>query len=80
MPSDKSREFTCLVNGGHNIDDYIVDSQVATHFEVIIDDTCFCGVREDSNHRPLHLRLIINCSFVEPQHMIETKFFLPRFK
>ncbi len=34
----------------------------------------------DSDHRPLRLRLSIDCSFVEPQHTIETKKFLPRFK
>jgi len=28
MPSDESREFTCLVNGGHNIVEYIVGSPV----------------------------------------------------
>jgi hypothetical protein len=38
-PSDESKEFTCLANGGHNIVDYIVDSiaiwETATHLEVI---------------------------------------------
>jgi hypothetical protein len=34
----------------------------------------------DSNHRPLHLQLNINCTFVEPQYTIVTKKFLPRFK
>jgi hypothetical protein len=34
----------------------------------------------DSNHRPLCLRLNIDCTFVEPQHIIVTKFFLLRFK
>jgi hypothetical protein len=34
----------------------------------------------DSNHRPLRLRLSIDCSFVEPQHTVVTKKFLPRFK
>jgi hypothetical protein len=47
-PGDESREFTCLANGGRNIIDYIVGSptvwQVATHFEVIIDDTHYCSV------------------------------------
>ncbi len=34
----------------------------------------------DSDHRPLHLRLNIDCSFVEPQHTVVTKKkFLPRF-
>jgi hypothetical protein len=34
----------------------------------------------DSDHRPLRLRLSINCIFVEPQHTTATKKFLPRFK
>jgi hypothetical protein len=34
----------------------------------------------DSDHRPLHLRLNIDCTFVEPQHIIVTKKLLPRFK
>jgi hypothetical protein len=42
-PSDKSREFTCLANGGRSIVNYIIGSptiwQVATHLEVIINDT-----------------------------------------
>ncbi len=33
----------------------------------------------DSNHRPLRLRLNIDCSFVEPQHMVVTKKLLPKF-
>jgi hypothetical protein len=34
----------------------------------------------DSAHRPLCLRLNIDYSFVEPQHIVVTKkFFLPRF-
>jgi hypothetical protein len=69
MFGDKSWEFTCLVNGGHNTIDYIVGSlaiwQAATHFEVIIDNTHYCAVGGDFNHRPLHLQLNIDCSFVE---------------
>jgi len=42
-PSDKSREFTCLANGGRSIVDYIIGSptiwQAATHLKVIINDT-----------------------------------------
>jgi hypothetical protein len=34
----------------------------------------------NSDHRPLHLWLNIDCSFVEPQHTVITKKFLPRFK
>jgi hypothetical protein len=34
----------------------------------------------DSDHRLLRLRLTINCSFIEPQHTVVTKNFLPRFK
>jgi hypothetical protein len=67
---DELGEFICLTNGGHNIVDYIVGSpvvwQVATYFKVIIDDTRYRAMGEDSNHRPLHLRLSIDCSFVEP--------------
>jgi hypothetical protein len=48
MLGGKSREFTCLANGGHNIIDYIVGSpaiwQATTHFEVIIDDTRYSAV------------------------------------
>ncbi len=33
----------------------------------------------DSDHRQLRLRLNIDCSFVEPQSMVVTKKFLPRF-
>ncbi len=73
-----------MANGGRNTVDYIVGSlaiwQVATHLEVIIDDTRYCAMGGDSDHRPLHLRLSINCTFVEPQHTIVTKKFLPRFK
>jgi hypothetical protein len=84
MPSDESREFTCLANGGHNIVDYIVGSptvwQIATHFQVIIDDTRYYAVGGDFNHRSLLLWLNINCSFLEPQHTIKTKKLLPKFK
>jgi hypothetical protein len=77
MPGDKSGEFSCLANGGHNIVDYIVDSlviwQVATHFEVVINDTCYYVVGGDSDLMVLHLRLNIDYNFVEPQHMVETK-------
>jgi hypothetical protein len=34
----------------------------------------------DSDHRLLHLQLSIDCTFVEPQHIVITKIFLPRFK
>jgi len=83
-PGDQSGEFTCLANGGRNTIDYIVGSpaiwQVATHFEVIIDDTRYCTMGGDSNHRSLRLRLNIDCNFVEPQHTVVTKkIFLPRF-
>jgi hypothetical protein len=73
-----------LANGGRNLVDYIVGSpavwQVVTHLEVIIDDTCYCTLGGNSNHRSLRLWLSIDCSFVEPQHMVITKNNLPRFK
>ncbi len=73
-----------MVNGGCNIVDYIVGSlavwQVVTHLEVIIDDIHYCVMGGDSDHRPLRLRLNIECSFVEPQHMVVIKKILPRFK
>jgi hypothetical protein len=73
-----------LANGGRNIVDYIVGSpiiwQTATHLEMIIDDTHYCALGGDSNHKPLHLWLSIDCNFVKPQHTIVTKKFLPRFK
>jgi hypothetical protein len=57
--SDELREFICLENGGHNIIDYIVGSlaiwQATTHFEVIIDDTRYCAVVGNSDHRSLCL-------------------------
>jgi hypothetical protein len=73
-----------LANGGRSTVDYIVGSaavwQAATHFKVIIDDTCYRAMGGDFDHRPLHLRLNIDCSFVESQHIVVTKkFFLPRF-
>jgi len=84
MFSDESREFICLANGGCSTIDYIVGSfaiwQATTHFKVIIDGTHYCMVGGDSNHRPLHLQFNIDCSFVEPQHIVETKKFLPKFK
>jgi hypothetical protein len=84
MFGDKLGEFICLANGEHSIIDYIVGSpivwQIATHFEVIIDDTLYCVVGGDSDHRPLRLRLNIDCSFVEPQHTVEIKKLLPKFK
>jgi hypothetical protein len=73
-----------LANGGRNIVDYIISSptiwQAATHFEVIINDTRYYAMGGNFDHKPLHLRLNIDCNFVEPQHMVETKKFLPRFK
>jgi hypothetical protein len=81
---DDLGEFICLANGGHNIVDYIVGSpivwQAATHLEVIIDDTHYCAMGGYSDHRPLRLQLSIDCSFVEPQHTVVAKTFLPRFK
>jgi hypothetical protein len=34
----------------------------------------------DFDHKPLRLRLRIDCNFVKPQHTVVTKKFLPRFK
>jgi hypothetical protein len=83
-PGDQLSEFTCLANGGRNIVDYIVNSpaiwQVVTHLKLIINDTRYCATGGDSDHMPLHLQLSINCTFIEPQHTIVTKKFLPRFK
>jgi hypothetical protein len=81
---DQSGEFICLANGGCNTIDYIVGApvvwQVATHLEVIIDDTRYRAMGGDFDHRPLRLRINIDCSFVEPQHKVVTKkFFLLRF-
>ncbi len=47
---------------------------------MIIDDTCYYAVGGDYDHRPLRLWLSIDYSFVEPQHTIETKIFLLKFK
>ncbi len=48
--SEESGELTCLANGGRNTIDYIVGSpivwQVATHLEVMIDDTRYCAMGE----------------------------------
>jgi hypothetical protein len=81
---DESREFTCLANGGCSIVDYIIGSptiwQVATHLEVIIDDTRYFAMGGDFYHRPLHLRLSIDYNFIKPQHTVVAKKFLPRFK
>ncbi len=73
-----------MANGGRSTVDYIVGSptiwQAATHLEVIIDNTCYCAMGGDFDHKQLCLRLNINCTFVEPQHTVVTKKFLPRFK
>ncbi len=73
-----------MANGGRSIVDYIVGSpvirQAATHLEVIINDSCYCTMGGDFDHMPLHLWLNINYTFVEPQHIVVTKKFLPRFK
>jgi exonuclease III len=67
---DESREFTYLANGGHITIDYIVGSpvvwQATTHLEVIIDDTHYCVIGGDSDHRPLRLLLNIDCSSIQP--------------
>ncbi len=47
---------------------------------MIIDDTRYCAMGGDSDHRPLRLRLSIDCIFIEPQHTVVTKKFLLRFK
>jgi hypothetical protein len=82
-PSDKLGEFICLANGGRITVDYIVGSptvwQVITHFKVIIDDTHYCAMGGDFDHKSLRLRVSI-CNFVEPQHTVVTKKVLPRFK
>jgi hypothetical protein len=81
---DELGKFTCLANGGRSTVDYIVGSpavwQAATHLKVIIDDTRYQTMGGDSDHKLLHLRLNIDCNFVEPQHMVVAKkFFLPKF-
>ncbi len=81
---DESGEFTCLVNWGRSTVNYIVGSlviwQAATHLEVIIDDTRYCAMGRDSDHRLLRLHLSIDCNFVEAQCTVVTKKFLFRFK
>jgi len=69
-PGDQSGEFTCLANRGCSTIEYIVGSlivwQTATHLKVIIDDTRYRAMGGVFDHRPLRLRLNIDCSFVEP--------------
>jgi hypothetical protein len=48
----------------HNTIDYGV-WQGTTHFEVIIDDTHYCVIGGNSDHRSLRLQLNIDYSFVE---------------
>jgi hypothetical protein len=83
-PSDESREFTYLTNGGCNIINYILSSlviwQATTHLKVIIDDTHYYMMGADFDHKLLHLQLSIDCSFIKPQHKVVTKKFLPTFK
>jgi hypothetical protein len=59
-----------VTNGGHNTIDYIVGSlaiwQAITHLEVIINDTRYYVMGGDSDHKPLRLRLSIDCTFVKP--------------
>jgi hypothetical protein len=73
-----------LANGGRSTVNYIVGSlaiwQAVTHLEVIIDDTRYCMMGGNFDHRSLHLQLNIDCTFVEPQHTVVTKKFLPRFE
>ncbi len=81
---DELGEFICLANGGRNIIDYIIGSliiwQATTHLEMIINDTRYCVMGGHSDHRPLWLQLNINYTFVEPQHTVGIKKFLPKFK
>jgi hypothetical protein len=81
---DESGEFTCLANGGRSTINYIVGShavwQTVTHLEVIINDTRYYTMGGDFDHQLLRLRLSIDYSFVEPQHMVVTKKLLPWFK
>ncbi len=69
-PGNESREFTCLANGGWNTIDYIVASpvvwQATTHLKAIINDTRYCTMGGNFDHKLFHLRLSIDCSFVEP--------------
>jgi hypothetical protein len=57
--SGNESKDTCLANGGHSIINYIVGSpviwQTVTHLKVIVDDTHYCAMGGDSNHRPLRL-------------------------
>ncbi len=73
-----------MANGGCSTVDYIVGSpaiwQVVTHLEVIIDDTRYCAMGGDFDHKLLCLWLNIDCTFVETQHIVATKKFLPRLK
>jgi len=73
-----------LANGGRSTVDYIIGSLAiwltTTHLEVIIDDTRYCTMGGNSDHKPLRLQLSIDCTFVEPQHTVVTKKFLPMFK
>ncbi len=83
-PGDELGEFICLANGRRTTIDYIVDSltvwQVVTHLKMIIDHTYYYTIGANSDHKSLRLWLSIDCNFVEPQHTIVTKKFLPRFK
>ncbi len=83
-PDDELWDFICLANGGLSTIDYIVGSlaiwQTPTNLEVIINDTCYYLMGGDSNHMSLHLWLIIDCNFVEPQHTVVTKKLFPKFK
>jgi hypothetical protein len=47
---------------------------------MIVNDTHYCDVGGDSDHRLLCLQLNIDCSFVKPQHKVEIQKFFPRFK
>jgi hypothetical protein len=62
---------------GRSIVDYIVGSraiwQIVTHLEMIIDDTRYYAMGGDFDRKPLRLWLNINCTFVEPQHIVVTK-------
>ncbi len=73
-----------MANGRRSIVDYIIGSpaiwQTATHLGVIINDTRYYTMGGDSDHRSLRLQLSIDYTFVEPQHIVVTNFFLPRFK
>ncbi len=66
-----------MANGGRTIVSYIVCScaiwQTVTHLEMIIDDTHYCAMGGDFDHKSLRLWLNINYIFVEPQHIVVTK-------